>query len=103
MPYAVLQVSSEDHALIRVAVQQGANEGYQFKTHPNIDKALYNSQQLLGLKSAAAPFPLGNSLPILKWRLEVSVLKQCGVFHHMLCMHGRNSLPGDLQHIRSCM
>jgi hypothetical protein len=38
------QVVAEDDACIRVAVSQGENKGYQFKTHPNIDKNLYNSQ-----------------------------------------------------------
>ena len=62
---------AEDHAFIQVAVQAGANEGYQFKTHPNIDKALYSARSLLGLKDADRPFPAGSPLSILKWRMQV--------------------------------
>ena len=64
------QVLVDDHAFIQVAVQAGANEGYQFKTHPNIDKALYSSRSLLGLKDVDRPFPTGSPLQIIKWRMQ---------------------------------
>ncbi|CAL8470044.1 g9586 [Coccomyxa elongata] len=64
-----LQVLDEAHARVRVMIETGANEGYQFKTHPNIDKALY-AQNVLGLKDADRPFPTGSALPILKWRMQ---------------------------------
>lgn len=51
-------------------IETGGNEGYQFKTHPNIDKGLY-AQNVLGLKDAERPFPTGSALPILKWRMQV--------------------------------
>ena len=66
------QVLSEEHACIRVAVEAGANEGYQFKTHPNIDKAQYSQCSVLGLKDVDRPFPTGSPLGILKWRMQVS-------------------------------
>ena len=65
-----VQVLSEDHACIRVAVEQGTNEGYQFKTHPNIDKGLYSARSVLGLKDVDRPFPTGSPLGILKWRMQ---------------------------------
>ncbi len=62
---------------MRVMIETGANEGYQFKTHPNIDKALY-AQNVLGLKDADRPFPTGSALPILKWRMQVTpTIKAC--------------------------
>lgn len=36
-----LQIQNEADACLRVALAAGANAGYQFKTHPNIDKAAY--------------------------------------------------------------
>jgi len=36
-----LQIRNEADACLRVALAAGANAGYQFKTHPNIDKAAY--------------------------------------------------------------
>jgi hypothetical protein len=60
----------EEDAFIRVAVATGANEGFQFKTHPNIDKALHAAEGVLGLKDPARPFPMGSPLGILKWRYQ---------------------------------
>lgn len=65
------QVLSEEAAHIRVATASGANAGYQFKTHPNIDKGAYSASGVLGLKDPARPFPTGSALGILKWRLQV--------------------------------
>jgi hypothetical protein len=52
----------EEDAFIRVAVASGANQGFQFKTHPNIDKALHASEGILGLKDPNRPFPMGSPL-----------------------------------------
>lgn len=65
----LLQVQDETFARVRVLFETGTNQGYQFKTHPNIDKQLYASN-VLGLKDAERPFPTGTALPILKWRMQ---------------------------------
>ena len=67
------QVQDEAFARVRVLFEVGANQGYQFKTHPNIDKQLYASN-VLGLKDSDRPFPTGSALPILKWRMQVRQL-----------------------------
>lgn len=56
---------------MRAQLESGENRGFQFKTHPNIDKALHQKQNALGLKDASKPFPSGNQpLGILKWRMQ---------------------------------
>jgi len=65
-----LVVSADAEAFVRVVVQQGANAGFQFKTHPNIDKVAYNNNGVLGLKDPSRPFPTGSELGVLKWRLQ---------------------------------
>ena len=65
------QVYQEEELRVRVAVTAGENAGFQFKTHPNIDKSLYAEQSVLGLKDPTRPFPAGNPLGILKWRYQV--------------------------------
>lgn len=65
-----LIVSNDDDACIRVAVASGTNKNFQFKTHPNIDKSLYSSSNILGLKDPSRPFPTGSELGILKWRMQ---------------------------------
>jgi len=41
---------------------------YLFQTHPNIDKKLFASQSLIGLKNPEKPFPIGQDIGVLKWR-----------------------------------
>lgn len=60
----------KEKAFIQLAVASGSNAGVQFNTHPNIDKALYSSRQLLGVKGPGKPFPVGVPQVILKWRFQ---------------------------------
>jgi len=64
-----LEVSDEDSAQLRIEVDVGENEGFQFKTHPNIDKKVYAEQGVLGLKNPERPFPISSALGVLKWRV----------------------------------
>mmetsp|Transcript_9258 Transcript_9258/g.33941 ORF Transcript_9258/g.33941 Transcript_9258/m.33941 type:complete len:511 (+) Transcript_9258:234-1766(+) len=63
-----LEVLSEESSCIKILLEQGDVKGFQFKTHPNIDKQAYNSQGVLGLKDPNRPFPTGSPLGVLKWR-----------------------------------
>lgn len=67
-----LQVLNEEDSRLKVNVSAGQNTGFQMKTHPNIDKALYSSQSVLGLKDPQKPFPAGSPLGILKWRMQTT-------------------------------
>ena len=46
----------------------GPNAGYQFKTHPNINKAAFSSNSTLTLKDPSRGFPVGSAVGVLKWR-----------------------------------
>ena len=61
--------SDADAGKAIVPLQMGPNPGFQFKTHPNIDKQLYASDQCLGLRDPTRPFPVGSAVGVLKWRL----------------------------------
>merc|ERR1712070_1122419 len=65
-----LVVHAEESSCIRVLAELGDNPGIQFKTHPNIDKALFNKSSTLGLKDPNRPFPTGSALGVLKWRIS---------------------------------
>jgi len=67
-----LQVLNEEDSRLKVNISAGQNSGFQMKTHPNIDKGLYSSQSVLGLKDPQKPFPAGSPLGILKWRMQVT-------------------------------
>ena len=67
----MMEIQNEDDAFVKVAIDTEAlNEGYQFKTHPNIDKQLHANEGILGLKDPNRPFPCGSPLGILKWRFQ---------------------------------
>ncbi|KAK7206293.1 coatomer subunit delta [Myxozyma melibiosi] len=66
-----LQLRIADPAVskIRLAVDLPGNVA-SFKTHPNVDKALFSSSKLIGLKDPARGFPSNNNpLGVLRWRL----------------------------------
>lgn len=67
-----LTVNDEQAACLRVTLGGAAADqpGFQFKTHPNIDKALYASGGVLALKIPDRPFPVGAPLGVLKWRFQ---------------------------------
>ncbi|CAI5950115.1 unnamed protein product [Closterium sp. NIES-64] len=83
-----LTVLKEEDAFIRIQVRSGGtvaavwagmcgefidgghDKSFQFKTHPNIDKALYGSQNYPGPQGPQRPFPTGSPLGILKWRMQ---------------------------------
>ena len=56
----------------QLPLRLGENAGFQFKTHPNINKQLFSAEQSLSLRDAGRPFPTGSSLGVLKWRLQTS-------------------------------
>lgn len=67
----MLRITDSSKAAIRVSVSTGNTEGsgIQFRTHPNVDRSLFSSQNLIGLKDPNRPFPTGNALGVLRWRM----------------------------------
>jgi len=57
---------------VTLPLQLGENTGFQFKTHPNINKQLFTTQNTLGLKDPSKAFPTGSALGVLKWRFATS-------------------------------
>jgi len=65
-----LLVSDPAHGKAVVPLQLGENAGFQFKTHPNINKQLFASDSALGLRDPTRPFPTGSAVGVVKWRLS---------------------------------
>lgn len=42
------------------------------QTHPNVDKKLFTSESVIGLKNPEKSFPLNNDVGVLKWRLQTT-------------------------------
>eukprot|EP00178_Gracilaria_changii_P018939 TRINITY_DN549_c0_g1_i1.p1 TRINITY_DN549_c0_g1~~TRINITY_DN549_c0_g1_i1.p1 ORF type:complete len:643 (+),score=117.58 TRINITY_DN549_c0_g1_i1:154-1929(+) len=66
----MLRITDSAKAAIRLQVNVGDAEskGIQFRTHPNVDRTLFSTQKLIGLKDPNRPFPTGNPLGVLRWR-----------------------------------
>ena len=57
------------------------------KTHPNVDKQLFNQRSMLGLKQEGKSFPLNQDVGVLKWRLQTtdeSMMPLSSKPHHVL-------------------
>lgn len=67
-----LLVTDPNYAKVCVPLALGENAGFQFKTHPNIDKGRYGAEGVLGLKDASRAFPTNSSLGVLKWRFQTA-------------------------------
>ena len=70
-----LQLRISDPSLTKVKLDLVANSshGVQFRTHPNVDKGLFNSSKAVQMSNAAKGFPVNNSVGVLKWRATPKV------------------------------
>lgn len=68
-------ILNQDDGYIQVQVETGGNPGILFKTHPNINKELFNRDSILGLKDPNQQFPSGQAsdgVSLLKWRMQTT-------------------------------
>ncbi|EEC71749.1 hypothetical protein OsI_04321 [Oryza sativa Indica Group] len=66
-----LQILNDTDGFIQLQIENQDVPGLNFKTHPNINKELFNSQQIVGAKDPNRPFPSGqNETPLVKWRIQ---------------------------------
>lgn len=66
-----LQLKISDLSLTKVKLDLIANasHGVQFKTHPNVDKSVFNNSKAIQMTNAAVKsFPVNNSVGVLRWR-----------------------------------
>jgi len=67
-----LRVAEESVGRVRLELQNTTNKAIQLQTHPNIDKELFKTRSIIGLKNPAKPFPLNTGVGVLKWRFTSS-------------------------------
>jgi len=65
-----LTINDKDSGFIKVLVNNDKRKELTSKTHPNIDKQLFNDKGILGLKVLGKGFPVGNPLKVLHWSLK---------------------------------
>lgn len=70
--FLTLRVADETFGRIRLELQNTTNKAIQLQTHPNIDKELFKTRNVIGLKNPAKPFPVNTGVGVLKWRFTSS-------------------------------
>merc|ERR1711971_627363 len=68
----LMTVADESFGRIRLELQNTTNKAIQLQTHPNIDKELFKTRSVIGLKNPAKPFPVNTGVGVLKWRFTSS-------------------------------
>jgi hypothetical protein len=65
-----LQLRISDPSMTKVKLDLTAvpSHGAQFKTHPNVDKGVFNSTQGIQMSNVSRGFPVNNSVGVLRWR-----------------------------------
>ena len=65
-----LQLRITDPAFTKVKLDLVANSshGVQFRTHPNVDRGLFNSSKSVQMSNTSKGFPVNNSVGVLRWR-----------------------------------
>ncbi|KAL0709205.1 hypothetical protein Bca4012_016183 [Brassica carinata] len=68
-----LRILNQEDGFVQVQIETGGNPEIIFRTHPNINRELFNSESILGLKRPDQPFPTGqggDGVGLLRWRME---------------------------------
>ncbi|KAJ5523926.1 hypothetical protein N7494_010576, partial [Penicillium frequentans] len=67
-----LRISDPAFTKLRLDLQASPTHGAQFRTHPNVDKALFTSSSIIQLKDTSKRFPTNNAIGVLRWRVASS-------------------------------
>lgn len=67
-----LRISDQSFTKIKLDLTANPTHGAQFRTHPNVDKALFTNSNVIQLKDTSKRFPANNSIGVLRWRVATS-------------------------------
>ncbi|KAI1859976.1 uncharacterized protein JN550_011787 [Neoarthrinium moseri] len=68
-----LRISDLSFTKVKLALSATPSHGVQFRTHPNVDKAAFNSSKTIQMSNAARGFPVNNAVGVLRWRASPKV------------------------------
>jgi hypothetical protein len=63
-----LRVADPSLTKIKLNLNTSTTHGAQFRTHPNVDKALFNGSKVIQMSNISKGFPVNNAVPVLRWR-----------------------------------
>ncbi|KAI5305202.1 hypothetical protein KEM56_005023 [Ascosphaera pollenicola] len=64
-----LRINDPTFTKVKLDLTANPTHGAQFRTHPNVDKAQFNSNKVIQLKDLSKRFPVNNSIGVLRWRV----------------------------------
>ncbi|KAJ3540562.1 hypothetical protein NM208_g5011 [Fusarium decemcellulare] len=63
-----LRISDPSLTKIKLGLHAVASHGAQFRTHPNVDRNLFNGSKVIQMSNTARGFPVNNAVGVLRWR-----------------------------------
>ncbi|EER26873.1 hypothetical protein D8B26_005575 [Coccidioides posadasii str. Silveira] len=67
-----LRISDQSFTKLKLDLKANPTHGAQYRTHPNVDKALFTNSKTIQLKDTSKRFPANNSIGVLRWRVASS-------------------------------
>ncbi|KAF8925210.1 Adaptor complexes medium subunit family-domain-containing protein [Dissophora ornata] len=64
----MLRVSDPSRTKISLSLTHLEDSNIQFKTHPNVNKVLFNSEKVIAFRDSSKEFPLNTPTGVLRWR-----------------------------------
>jgi coatomer subunit delta len=68
-----LRISDPSLTKVKLGLQAVPSHGAQFRTHPNVDRNLFNGSKVIQMSNAARGFPVNNAVGVLRWRATPKV------------------------------
>lgn len=63
-----LKVSDPKLTKVKLIIETNTSHNVQFRTHPNVDKNLFNESKIVQMNNVSKGFPINNSVGVLRWR-----------------------------------
>ncbi|KAG0361576.1 Coatomer subunit delta [Podila minutissima] len=64
----MLRVSDPARSKISLSLRHLEDSNIQFKTHPNVNKVLFNNEKIIAFRDSSKEFPLNTPTGVLRWR-----------------------------------
>lgn len=68
-----LRISDPSLTKLKLGLHAVASHGAQFRTHPNVDRNLFNGSKVIQMSNTARGFPVNNAVGVLRWRASPKV------------------------------
>lgn len=63
-----LRISDPSLTKVKLMLQATPTQGAQFRTHPNVNRNIFNDSKVIQMSNTARGFPVNNAVGVLRWR-----------------------------------